>query len=393
MGRLAKAWAALTIKDGVFMPARSVSESLRSLASNEYECVAVAWACVNLLSRSIRQCPFMLVDKSGQPTDVRPPGYVALLNPAPAMDPSQFWGMVWRDLAATGNAYVYLERNRRGQIARLRYATGTVLRADAAPRYNLTFGDNGGGINNVGPQDVLAFHGEGYDGYESPSPVALAGKASLDQYSAIQQSATIGAKRGWWPWMVAKLPSKLQAAMTPEQETEFVRRLNESRAANDVFKVIPDGVSVDNYSPISGRDLQIIELLRWNLLDICRVFNVPPRMVFEYQTGTRIQGNFGGQSEDFAKFSVRPHLEVIGAQLTRKLLPRSNGELFIRLDADELQRGTMAERVNLAKEAVANSLMTPNEAREILGLPEIDGGDTLLPMRGAPEPRNTEEGE
>lgn len=369
---------------GGFYPIEDAPRWLRS--GNQWECVAAAWACVNLQVRAIRQCPFRMRDeRTGELVRVDAPGYLLLARPNPLYDPAQFWGRVWRELISCGNAYVHIVR-RGGRPWRLRHVIAATARRplmrqmDAPIRYDLTFDPPHGMIRDVPASDVLAFHGEGFDGLCSPSPVEMAGRAALAQSAAIQESTTRSARRGWWPWMIAKKPPLRTGEMTPEQERALLDKLNAPDAG--VWRMVPKEVEVQAFSPLNAQDVQIVKIMEWTVLDICRVFGVPPRMVYQYTTGTRIAGNFGGQNEDFVKFSIRPHLDVIGRQLTHKLMP--DDRLRVELEADEIQRGTLGERMAIAEQGLAASLLTRNEARAILGMPAAADSDEFLPMRGAP---------
>ena len=52
--------------------------------------------------------------------------------------------------------------------------------------------------------------------------------------------------------------------------------------------------------------------------------------------------------------------------------------LCIRFDTKDFLKGAALDQMNFVTAGIAGGLMTPNEAREYMNMPNIEGGDELL---------------
>jgi HK97 family phage portal protein len=78
----------------------------------------------------------------------------------------------------------------------------------------------------------------------------------------------------------------------------------------------------------------------------------------------------------FAKHTVRPLAVRIEEAINHRLLATKPG-VTCKMDLDELQRGDSTAQANYFSNLTQNGVMTRNEARRKLNLPEIKGGDEL----------------
>ena len=90
---------------------------------------------------------------------------------------------------------------------------------------------------------------------------------------------------------------------------------------------------------------------------------------------------------DFERWSIQAHVQRVQAQLTAKLLSAEEAAdgLVVRMPADRIREGSWTEQVRAVELAVARGgLLTPNEGRQRLRYPPLEGGDQLLQPKGAP---------
>ena len=138
---------------------------------------------------------------------------------------------------------------------------------------------------------------------------------------------------------------------------------------------------------VSSVDLQLVELLKWSIEDICRVYDVPPRMVHHQHVGIRVDPKLSQLSSYFVRWSVLRHARRINAQMTHKLMPVRDikRKRLIRMNPDMLTAGTFEEKVVAAGSAVSQyGLLTINEGRTFLGYEIRADGDKLISPIGAP---------
>jgi hypothetical protein len=71
-------------------------------------------------------------------------------------------------------------------------------------------------------------------------------------------------------------------------------------------------------------------------------------------------------------------------QKLKQHLFQSYPSLYIEFDTQDFLKGAPLDQMEYASAGVKNGILTPNEAREYLGKPKIDGADELVKdLKGA----------
>lgn len=141
--------------------------------------------------------------------------------------------------------------------------------------------------------------------------------------------------------------------------------------------ILGDGLTFEPMR-MTAVDSQLIEQLRWTAEVVCSCFHVPPFMagVGAMPTYNNIEA-LGQQYYTQCLQSLIEEMEACldeGLGLEEKVDGR---QLGIELDLDGLLRMDTATLIKSLREAVAGSIQTINEARRSLGLPPVEGGDTV----------------
>ena len=324
----------------------------------------------------------------------------ALLEvPSPRLpDPWLFWQMLFRALFASGNAYAWVRRDRRtGRPTELVPAECRSARWIDGSRgpvveYSLSLL---GGPYGMGEQirvrapDVLTLHGDGFNGLESPSPVRYAARQTLT-VMALAEEHQQDLLSGVQLRTAITVAPELFPHITPEKLQEYQWSLSEdyrrARRKREI-PVLPPGFGLTSTGGLSAADIQLIELLKWSVEDVGRAFGVPPRMLGHFHEGAKVAATFEGHAVDFERWSIQAHVQRVQAQLTAKLLSAAEAAdgLVVRMPADRIREGSWTEQVRAVELAVARGgLLTPNEGRQRLRYPPLEGGDQLLQPKGAP---------
>ena len=69
---------------------------------------------------------------------------------------------------------------------------------------------------------------------------------------------------------------------------------------------------------------------------------------------------------------------MMETEFHKKLLNDNEGNLKVIFDSESILRTNKTALADYYTKLVTNGLMTPNEARQQLGLPSIDGADSLI---------------
>ncbi len=143
--------------------------------------------------------------------------------------------------------------------------------------------------------------------------------------------------------------------------------------------VLSHGLKMDRGGggAIKATDSELLESLRFSVEEVCRIFGVPPSMV-----GMAQESSYSTAAEErrsFVNSTLRPWARRIADELGRKLLAeeeRSRG-LTVAYDFSAELLGEGNERAEALSKLVNSGVYSPNEARNLLGLADVPGGEEL----------------
>ena len=128
---------------------------------------------------------------------------------------------------------------------------------------------------------------------------------------------------------------------------------------------------------LSPKDMDFINLKHMSATDIALCFGVPSQLVGVPDSQT--YSNIAEARLALYEETIIPHLKLIQSDLNEWLVPMFSEELEFCYDIDGIP--ALAERKRKTYEnitsAVNTGIMTRNEAREIIGLSPVEGGDDL----------------
>lgn len=131
------------------------------------------------------------------------------------------------------------------------------------------------------------------------------------------------------------------------------------------------------YTPLEMLKLQdndTRELKLQTMKRICGLFGVPPAMIGI--TDSKFN-NTQTQLDEFYKSTMYPTLVNIQEKLKQHLFV-GYPTLSIEFDTKNFLKGAPLDQMNFATAGVKNGIMTPNEAREYMGMAPIEGADELI---------------
>lgn len=138
----------------------------------------------------------------------------------------------------------------------------------------------------------------------------------------------------------------------------------------------------------SPDDMQLIELQRFCIEQIARIYSLPPVFLQDLSNGT--YSNTEQQDLHFVKHTLRRWIEQTEQEMNLKLFGRESTR-EIRFNVDSLLRGDLKTRMEAHATSIQNGIKTPNEVREIEGLDPQESGDDLM-IQGATVPISVQSG-
>lgn len=384
------------------------------IVEGKNDSVPAVWACVNLKSGVMSRLPIRVVkiDGDGVPVpDMSHPMTELLMEPTLHYDTYSFYDIFYRRFFKNGNAYLIINRDDSGRPSTLgNCLTGQVeVRDVRGPSgrtikglvYQLNLGPIQSATVTVDAGQVINAHGPGLEmnGLYSPSPLLYAARQSIQSHDLAGQRNQRSLINGLATSLLftstatnAKPDPKVLKELKKIVDEEINGLQNSGKAA-----VLPPTISPANVGQLSGIELKVIDIMKWSLVDICRVFGVPPRLIGHYEQGVRAEnGMFQRSVADFLKWNMEPDIRRLESAFSKKLLTmeeRVNG-YRVMYDLNEFEKGTMRERAEIAELLVTRAMVwTPNQGRRYVdNSPPVDGGDRLVSPKGAPD-QNQNNGE
>lgn len=229
----------------------------------------------------------------------------------------------------------------------------------------------------LSPEDVLHIPGLGFDGILGHSPIALARNAiglniAAEEYGGKFFSNGANPSGILTTPGVIKDPEKVRSAWSKAYSGANVHKV----------AVLEENPHYERIS-IPNNEAQFLETRKFQIEEICRIFQVPPHLVASLDRATF--SNIESQSISFVVHTIRPWLVRWEQALNRSLFSeKERSDYFVSFVVDGLLRGDYKSRMEGYAIAIQNGFMSPNDVRSLENLNPIPaelGGD-LYAMNG-----------
>jgi HK97 family phage portal protein len=327
---------------------------------------ATVYACVKRLSEDVGKLPVKIrrrARRGGWTVDNDHPLNRVFRRPNAMQTPSQCWAYYVSSLALRGNGYLATVRGRAGE------PTGIIpVNPDRA---YVVLGQNGELIYNFGhpllgdqtiklhQDNVCHAKGFSYDGYMGISPISLAQDVFGLALAAQSHGAVLfrqGAQLKGFIKHPGNLGKEAKEYLTESFDKRFAGVQNAHRTA-----VLEEGMSFENVT-MTNEDAQFLESRQFSVIEICRMFGVPPHKVQDLENG-HLQNVEQGEQQ-YINDTLDPLCNQIGELLEAKLLFEDEfGDYQIRHDFSALLRGDRKTRAQYYHFGILDGWMNRNEAR------------------------------
>lgn len=343
----------------------------------------VVFRCVSLRSGVVAGLPLQVFRRTANGRELANdhPLYPVLHDaPSDLMTAFTWKELIEVNLCLSGNHFSVIEAGSSRGSVRLYPVNPAGVHADRVRgrvRYTLNFKD---GKEVLDQDQVVHVPGLGFDGIRGLSPITLAGRQAIGTALSMEEfvgriHSNSAVPRGW---------IELPATITPDG----LKRMREeigalySGASNAGRTLFLDNGSKWNALSLSMADAQTLEMRRFGVADICRLYGVPPFMAGETDKGSNWGTGLEQQRNGFLIFAIDPDLCRIEGELNRKLFAPPYYCEFNRQALNAMDAMTEAD---LFAKGVQNARYTPNEVRRRSNLPDLPGGDQLY-IQGAMVP-------
>lgn len=145
--------------------------------------------------------------------------------------------------------------------------------------------------------------------------------------------------------------------------------------------LLDQGMKYTPLDMLTLQDTDAAKLKEQTMKRLCGLFGVPPAMI---GIADQKYNNTQTMMDEFYKSSMYPMTVNIAQKLKQHLFV-GYPNLCIEFDTRNFLKGDPLSQMNFAVAGVGAGIMTPNEAREYLGMPNVEGADELMDIQ-KPEP-------
>jgi HK97 family phage portal protein len=341
--------------------------------------LAAVYACVRVLAETMASLPLIVYKKrlDGGKDRVTDHWLYRVLAERPNrfQNPFEWREMLQGHMALRGNAYNQIITNAIGEIVELMPLHPDQIRMEVLPsgEYRYRFTDRFGQESVLPRGEVWHLRGLSSDGLMGMSPIELSresiGMALAAQDYGARFFANDAKPTGGW----IEFPGSFK-----DNEAKKVFRESYQQAQSGANRgkvlVLENGMKFHEVG-ITNKDAQFLELRKFQITDIARLFRVPPHMIADLDRATF--SNIEQQSLEFVMHTMTPWAERWEASIESELL-LDDETLEIEFDFANLMRGDAASRAAYYQSGIQNGWLTRNEARIAENLNPLDGLDEPL---------------
>lgn len=167
--------------------------------------------------------------------------------------------------------------------------------------------------------------------------------------------------------------------LTDETASRIGKSFRESYSGKDNMHkvaILEEGMDFKQIS-MTNSDAEFVESRKLSVVDICRIFRVPPHVIADLSNSTF--SNIEHQSIAFVVHTIRPWIVRIEQAINRDIIPLvdrgKNQEIYAEFLIDGLLRGDQKSRYESYKIGLGNGFLSPNDIRALENMNPIEGGE------------------
>lgn len=331
--------------------------------------LSTAYACTNILSNSVALLPARVVKfVNGKRVEIdHPLNKILNLTPNQKYNKFNFFKLLIESVILNGNGYAYIERDERLNVKALQLINPAYVtpmpQEDGTVKYIVAGMDTA--VDAMNMIHIFQHCDEMYNGI----PLLKYAIKTLESAWDTENQANRFYKGGAGLMGVLKASAPLTDAQKKQIAESWEKSI--SRTTGGGVAILPQGLDFQSIS-VDPESAQLLESRNYDVIQICRFFNVSPLKVFDY---AHLSYNTLEQvSLSYMQDSVLPYTQLIEDEFNRKLFrPSEIGKLYVDFDFTTMMQADKRTEAEYYRTLITNGLCTINEAREKLGFTPMDG--------------------
>lgn len=342
--------------------------------------------CVKILAEAVASLPlpvYKRLSPRGKERISHPIADILQRSPNPRMTAFTFREVMMVHILLWGNCYAEIEYNDRGEIVALwpipPHRVEHMETSEGDPFFRVTTKD--GKQHNVPFYAMFHIPGLSFDGKKGISVISWA-RQTIELGLATEQFGAEFFANGTNVGAVVTHPGSLSDPAF-ERLRKSLQEKYEGLGKSHRLMLLEEGMSFSK-NTIPPNDAQFLETRKFQILEISRLFRVPPHMMADLERATF--SNIEQLGIDFVVYSLRPWLIRWEQTINWKLFTTTEQKrLFAEFLIEGMLRGDSQARAAFYKEMFNMGVYSQNDIREKENDNPIPGGDRYyVPMNMIP---------
>ena len=332
--------------------------------------LSAVYSAVELISNSIALLPIQVKfkDDKGEP-QVNSEHELNLAFNNNDMSKYMIIKMMVVDMLLFGNGYALIERSG-GHVTGIRYLESNDVQVQWDKyKKKLYYTCNTVAGKIIQPENILHIYKNSRDGHTGIGVLKYAAR-TIDLANYTENSSLDYFAKGLNVTGIVHAKQPMNKIQAQQALNSIEGNVNADKA---YYKFLPFDI---DFQPLTqnAKDAQMIETRLFNVSEIARFFNISPVLLQDLSKSS--YSTVEAANLQFLTQTLLPYISIIEAEFNRKLVGEEN--IFIDLDEREFLRTDSQSTANYLQTLTSSGIMTVNEAREQLGLPRVENGDSLV---------------
>ncbi|MCH1962969.1 phage portal protein [Clostridium perfringens] len=310
--------------------------------------------------------------------------YLLKYKPNPLMNSINFWKCIEVQRTLKGNAYAYIERNKKGQVTGIypidsdnvtKVIDDNNFLSSLSKVWYIVI-DNKGIKHKLYSDEILHFIGDiTLDGLIGIAPLDYL-KCTVENGRATQEFVNKFFKNGLSTKGVIQYVGDLDEKAKRTFRKEFESMSNGLENAHSV-SLLPLGYQFQPLS-LSMADAQFLENSKLTKREIAAAFGMKSYHLNDLERATF--NNLTEQQKDFYITTLQPSLTNYEQEMQDKLFSQYETlkDVRVEFNVDTILRSDIKTRYESYRIGIQSGFLSPNEVRKKENLPAKEGGDELL---------------
>tara|TARA_R110001599_G_scaffold337988_1_gene556738 strand:- start:11751 stop:12974 length:1224 start_codon:yes stop_codon:yes gene_type:complete len=345
--------------------------------------VPAIWAAVNFIGGTLAGLPLHVYRKTDAGRERVTDGFGATINTAVNDEMSSFeWRKyMFEQVLTGGRSITYIERDEGGNVRNLhpidpngvlveRKVTSQGFPAKTY-RYNQRI---------FKAKDIIDLTFMVKANQLDPRGPIATNKDAIGMAIAASQYGAKAFQSGGIPPAVLQGPFQSGAAASRASEDVAAATAKLAKEGRPIM-ALPLGHELKSVG-FSPEQMQLIELQRFSIEQIARIYSLPPIFLQDLTRSTFT--NSEQQDLHFVKHTLKRWIEQAEQEMNLKLFGRGSDQ-YVEFNVDGLLRGDFKTRMEAHATSIQNGIRTPNEVRDLENMSARNEGDDLM-IQGATVP-------